>query len=647
MKYSKSKKIDFKKLSCLIFILGILSFSKYDSSAQEVVSIRDNVPQHIFSYNEIEMYEDPEGKLQISDFLSPEIDKLFKKNKFYTPKIFDFDSYYWFKIKIQSFPESKENWILEFFDQTIDEIILYSPDKDKNYTAHKFGDQYPFYQRRFQHKNFTFSLDHSLRGENTYYVRLKSSQSVSVIIVLRNVKRFVQYATEEYMIFGVFYGMIIVFSLYNILMFFAVRQRQYLYYVLYNLSIGLYEMCIDGIAFQYLWPNYPGLNQYSYGIALCFISIFALLFASSFLYLKSKFPSLYKLINAIIVLRVLFLSACLIDGNLFTYKIVEVIPVVAALYAGIYVWKSGYRPARFFVVGYSFLLLGIIIKILILFNVSWLPYGPITHYSLSFCFVMEMVLVSFAIGDNVAHLKKKKVKAQKRMIHQLQVNEKLKDTLNRELSTLVDKRTKQLVENASIIEQKNMELSKANALLETQAAEISRINSLLEKDNKDLHVNIEKVTRARVMSQDVDFSEFSKIYPDRETCFKFLSELKWTEIYSCKKCSNTNYLHGQLPYSRRCTKCRYEESVIANTIFQNSRIPINKAFYMLFLVYSTKGKISSHKLSEILGIRQSTCWSYSSRMKKVMEERKKDIKNAGDQGWSKLVLDIPTIYTEK
>lgn len=644
---SESSTIAGKRLLYLIFILSIVICTSCDLLAQEMVPIQDHVPQHIFSYGEIEMYEDARGTLTISDILKPEINSRFKKNRFYTPKIFDFNSYYWFKIKIRSFPDSRENWILEFFDQTIDEITLYSPDRDKKYTAHQFGDQFKFQQRSFQHKNFTFSLDHSLRGENVYYVRLKSSQSVSVIIVLRNVKRFVQYAIEEYMIFGVFYGMIIVFSLYNMLMFLAVRQRQYLYYVLYNLSIGLYEMCIDGIAFQYLWPNYPDWNQYSYGVALFSSSIFALLFASSFLYLKPKFPRLYRLINTVIFLRVLFLLACLIDRNLFTYKIVEIVPTVAALYAGIYVWRSGYRPARFFVVGYMFLLLGIVIKVLIIFNVSWLPYGPITHYSLSFCFVMEMVLVSFAIGDNVAHLKKKKVKAQKRMIHQLQVNERLKDTLNKELSTLVDKRTKQLVEKASIIEQQNLELSEANALLEIQSAEINRINSLLEQDNQNLHVNIEKVTRARVMSQDVDFSEFSKIYPDRETCFKFLSDLKWTEAYSCKKCGNTNYLHGQLPYSRRCTKCRYEESVIANTIFQNSRIPINKAFYMLFLVYSTKGKISSHKLSEILGIRQSTCWSYSSRMKKVMEERKKDIKNAGDQGWSKLVLDSPVSYTEK
>jgi hypothetical protein len=56
-------------------------------------------------------------------------------------------------------------------------------------------------------------------------------------------------------------------------------------------------------------------------------------------------------------------------------------------------------------------------------------------------------------------------------------------------------------------------------------------------------------------------------------------------------------------------------------------------------MYTSKGKISSHKLSEILSIRQSTCWAYSSRIKKVMEAKKKEINNAGHMGWSKLVID--------
>jgi hypothetical protein len=47
---------------------------------------------------------------------------------------------------------------------------------------------------------------------------------------------------------------------------------------------------------------------------------------------------------------------------------------------------------------------------------------------------------------------------------------------------------------------------------------------------------------------------------------------------------------------------------------------------MIFLIYSTKGKISSHKLAEILNIRQSTCWTYGSKIKLLMEERKAVLK---------------------
>ncbi|WP_207532309.1 7TM diverse intracellular signaling domain-containing protein [Desertivirga arenae] len=619
-------------LSLLLILVSVSVFS------QPAVQIRDSVPQHIFSYKEIEQLEDPSTLLKIADVVK--FESRFTPSAVYTPKAFNLNSAYWYRIKVKFSPRSEQQWLLEFFDQTIDDITLFEPIGNGKFKISRFGDKYKFSNRQYTHKNFTYNLSNTTSEEKVFYIRVQSTQAASVIVVLRSFKWFSEYATEEYLFFGLFYGMIAVFGFYNLLMFFAVKQKQYLYYVLYNLSIGLYEMCVDGIAFQYLWPNNPILNNYSYGIALYLSSVCGLLFSLNFLYLKSKSPVLYKTVLIVIGLRTLFFVICLFDTRLFTYKLVEILPLIVALYSGITVWKKGYKPARFFVVGYSFLLLGFVTKILVLLNVSWLPYGPVTHYSLSFCFVVEMVLVSFAIGDNIRHLRKRKDKAQKRMIYQLQVNEKLKDTLNSELTTLVDQRTREVVEKAKIIEQKNEELSAVNVLLQQQAEEISRMNLLLEKDNQELTVSIEKVTRARVMSQEVDFEEFSKIYPDRETCFKYLSDLKWTKGYSCRKCGNTNFHEGQLPYSRRCTKCRYEESVIANTIFQNSRIPINKAFYMLFLVYSTKGKISSHKLSEILSIRQSTCWAYGSKMKKVMDERKRELKNAGEKGWSKLVLEV-------
>jgi hypothetical protein len=313
--------------------------------------------------------------------------------------------------------------------------------------------------------------------------------------------------------------------------------------------------------------------------------------------------------------------------------------LLLACYTGYYVLNKGYWPARFFVVGYSFLFLGFLIKILIALDVPWLPFGPVTHYSLSFCFIMEMLFISFAIGEKVRILKKKKDYAQRRIIRQMMQNQELKDNLNRQLEEQVRERTSEVVEKSKVIEDQNEELKSVNILLREQSEEISRINILLEKDNITLHTNIEKVTHDRVMSAEVDFEEFSRIYPDRETCFKFLSDLKWGNGYNCRRCAHTHYSNGHLPYSRRCSKCGYEESVIAYTILQNTRIPINKAFYMIFLVYSTKGKISSHKLSEIVDIRQSTCWAYSTRIKKLMDFKKKELRNSGSQGWGKLVLE--------
>ena len=164
--------------------------------------------------------------------------------------------------------------------------------------------------------------------------------------------------------------------------------------------------------------------------------------------------------------------------------------------------------------------------------------------------------------------------------------------------------------------------------------------------NITLPCNIEKFTRDRLMAA-VDFEGFMRTYPDRETCFKFLSKLKWEKGYACLKCTNTYYSNGHLPYSRRCSKCGYEESVLAHTILQNIHIPVNKAFYLVFLMYVTKGKISSHKLSEIIAIRQSTCWAHSTRIRKIMDHKKNELNNTAGKGWSILLFQAAEVQFRK
>lgn len=633
------KQLSARSSKCVLFLILML-FACSATVAQTLVQIRDDVDQHIFTYAEIHMMEDSTGTLNIDRIRNSAVDQQFKPSVASTPQTLKLNRRYWFKIRIKNNPEAKKHFLLEFFDQTIDQITVYVPDTIGQYSAVKLGDEYRFSSRRLNHKNFEIPIDNEGEGTSTYYISIKSSQIADAIVVLRSVDWFIAYALNEYLMFGIFYGMILVFSLYNLIMFISMKQRQYLFYVLYILSVGFYEMSTDGIAYQYLWPNQPAWNQIAYGVALCSTSVFALLFTRALLHLKVKAPKINQVIVIAVIARLLFFLYCLLfNHSLFSFKFLEVVPLTIAFCAGIYVYYKGYQAARFFVLGYSVLFIGFTLKFLIMLGYGWLNFGAISYYSLSFSFVAEMVFFSFAIADQLSLLRIRREQTQRHMIQQMADNVKLIDSINQQLESKVVERTQEVSQKSHIIEVKNAELEQMNALLQKQSEDISRMNVLLAQDNKALHTNVEKVTHARVMSAEMDFEEFSKIYPDKETCHKFLADLKWKNGYSCRKCKHTEYYNGHTAFSRRCSKCGYEESVTSYSIFHNTRIPINKAFYMVYLIYTTKGKVSSHKLAELLEMRQSTCWNYGDRVKTAMEEKKSLLKKSEKQGWDQLILD--------
>lgn len=622
-----------KKCLLVFFIIAVHALQ-----AQNVVAISDSVEQYIFTFDDIDYREDIHNNIGIDEVSDPVNQSLFSTNNLFNPENFNKLSSYWYRIKVKQNSHSVNRWILEFYDQTIDHIEFYIP-KEGHFEKKTLGDLLPFSDRSIRHKNFIVALPNDSTGIVTYYFKIRSAQKADVIVVLRSINRFVSYALNEYYFFGIFYGMILVFCLYNFLMYIAVREAHYAYYILYLIGIGLYEMCADGIAYQYLWPYATEWNQHAVGYALFFASLFMMLFTINLLNIRKKAPKLHKFMLSVILLRSLFFTACLVNPVLFSWRVIEFIPILASLYCGIRMQYKGYRPARFIVLGHGFLFLGMIIKTLNVLNIGvpFVSASPLAHYSLSFCFVMEMMFLSFAMGDKIRVMRKEQEEAQEQVIEQLHENHRLKDELNSNLEKQVALKTHELIEKNQKIEHQNIELSQAYQKLEQQAEHIAAMNRMLAKDNIQLKENVARVTEARIMSKDVTFEEFSAMYPDDISCMKFLSELKWPVSYTCRNCGNTTYGKGKSHYSRRCSKCGYDESVTSFTILQNTRLPINKAFYMLFLLYSTKGTISSHKLSDILQIRQSTCWAYSSKIKKVIKERNR--KGKSHEGWSELVLE--------
>jgi hypothetical protein len=614
--------------------------------AQTPIPIGSKLDQHIFINNEIEFLKDDGNRLSLQDVRLADGQHRFTASNTYFPENTP-HAPYWYKIKFRVTDTMEaHSGIIEFFDQTTNDITAYLPTAKGDFVKSRSGADRNFSSRLYQHKNFEFQLQPLPKGTYTCYFKVRATDGVNIIIVYRRLSFFVHYAITEYLTYGLFYGIILIFSFHNLLMFLAIKRRQYLYYVLYILSVGLFEMSTDGIAFQYIWPNAPHWNQYAYGFALYSLSFFALVFTKELLHVRRKAPFLHKLINFVIILRsVYFLYCLLFNKSMFYYKFVEFVPLSIAFYTGITIWAKGFKPARFFVLGYTFLYLGFIIKAITALGFARMIPGVVSNYSLGFSFVLEMLFLSFSIGDQVRLMRRQKQKAQDEAMKQMKINYELKDSINKELEIKVTERTKEVIEKSEeilkqshVIEEQNKELVNINHQLAEQASEITRMNVLLEKDNIELKTNIEKVTDARALSTELSFDEFSLKYPDQEACNKFLADIKWTKGFACIKCGNEAYKNGRAPYSRRCTKCNYEESVLYNTIFQNNRIPINKAFYIVYLIYTSKGNISSYQLSEKLQIRQSTCWNYALRIKKVLEDHKKNKKDTR-QGWSKLILD--------
>lgn len=120
--------------------------------------------------------------------------------------------------------------------------------------------------------------------------------------------------------------------------------------------------------------------------------------------------------------------------------------------------------------------------------------------------------------------------------------------------------------------------------------------------------------------------KFYKTYSNAENCYKFLADEKWKYAYKCRKCGNTNYCEGKKTYSRRCTRCKHDESVTAHTVFHNCRLPITDAFRILYSICCNP-QITSYKIAKDECIRKMTCWKLRTKITDWMETKGSIVEN--------------------
>ena len=123
-----------------------------------------------------------------------------------------------------------------------------------------------------------------------------------------------------------------------------------------------------------------------------------------------------------------------------------------------------------------------------------------------------------------------------------------------------------------------------------------------------------------IFKKELDDNQLYELFNSDEKCYEFLADLKWSDGFICRKCGNTNHCPGKTPYSKRCTKCKTEESSTAGTIFHNCKFPVSKAFYIAYNVCKGEEDISTYEFARRLSLRQMTCWNFKTKIQNALQQ---------------------------
>jgi hypothetical protein len=126
------------------------------------------------------------------------------------------------------------------------------------------------------------------------------------------------------------------------------------------------------------------------------------------------------------------------------------------------------------------------------------------------------------------------------------------------------------------------------------------------------------------MFKGINAIEFNKRFNSNEDCYKYLIEWKWGKGFSCSRCGFEQSNKGRTYYYRRCKKCCYDESVLANTVFHGMKMPILKAFHMIFRLTAKKKGMSTIELGAEVGVQQKTAWLFKRKLQVAMRQDNND-----------------------
>ncbi|MFW7377848.1 MAG: 7TM diverse intracellular signaling domain-containing protein [Oligoflexus sp.] len=373
-----------------------------DPRKSPIVILEDKVDRYQLG-NLVQYIEDKNGLLTLDDIRSESNEKLWLESKWDVPS-FGFNSFtYWFRFDIKSTLEENREWLFEIGYPFHNEIELYIIASDGSVEVKKVGSLRPFHERGFDNMNFILPIQTKSLETKSIYLKSKSTASQQFPLTLWSPKKFAQEMSSVYGGLFLYYGMALVIILYNLLLFLTIRNISYLYYVLYLTSYVIFQFSMNGLAFQYLWPDSPFWASRNIPFCVGFAFFWCFLFSKNFLDSKRTIPRMDRFSVIVMIWGLVSMALSMTAPYSLVVKNTVLLSVFGFSYMtlmGVFSLLSGNRAARFYVLAFTIFFIGGILSASRVSGI--LPANFITTFGVQIGSAIEFILLSLALGDKIS-----------------------------------------------------------------------------------------------------------------------------------------------------------------------------------------------------------------------------------------------------
>lgn len=361
-----------------------------------------------------EYLEDPSGQWGIDDVMGASVAVQFKPSEANRLKIGFSDSAYWLRFELHNLDPSNTQWLLGTTYPQLDHVDTYLIFPDGRREVHRNGDLLPFSARAIKHRSPFVHVSLLPQERVQVFVRIQSESSLQMSTFVWRPDALAAQDHEDQIALGIYYGILLAMFFYNLLIYASIRDVTYLYYVQYVGGWMLFQAALNGLAFEYLWPDWPWWGNRANVFFACFAVIGIAQFSRLFLNVRAHAPRFDWIIRGVAVTAfVMMLCSLWLPYGLVVRAVnaMAILLILVLLGSGGLCLRLGVRQAKYFLLAWTIFLVGAAAFALKQFGV--LPSNFVFDYGLQIGSALEVILLSMALAYRMRVLKDENVRIQR------------------------------------------------------------------------------------------------------------------------------------------------------------------------------------------------------------------------------------------